>query len=270
MRYVLHELILEPLQLLELLIGQGQVVSPMTGVGVQTGVLDRAGQLVGHDLKAGHILRRKGPCAVALRRERADDDVPGDERQGDLGVGAWNPRSFRRCGFLRRTRYKQVPPVHDATADGGCAVEFESVVSGHPATSLRAGGRTQDGESLLGVQQIDAYVVQAKTLPDQVHSRSEQHPQVEGGNGGAGNLGRSLDLQGIAMERLLQRGADALLLLKDVGFACPEVALQDGSMVVLNLLQAVQRNIIAPMLSAEFAQYLADAQNGIVSDASIA
>ena len=117
------------------------------------------------------------------------------------------------------------------------------MVSRHPATSLRAGSRTQDGESLLGVQQIDADVIEAKTFPDQVYGGSEQHTQVEGADGSPSDLGRGLDLQGIAMEGVLERGADTFLFNQDIGFACPEVTLHDSTMILFNLLQTIHWNV---------------------------
>jgi hypothetical protein len=139
------------------------------------------------------------------------------------------------------------------------------MVSRHPTTSLRTGSRTQDSESLLGVQQINADVIQAKTFPDQIHSSGKQHAQVEGADGCPSDLGRGLDLHGIAMEGVLQRRSDAFLLFEDVVFVGPRITQYNTVMKAHNEVYEI-RSKGTFLLQDTTAQNLPNSQDNLISN----
>jgi hypothetical protein len=56
---------------------------------VQTGIGNGISQLVGHSLEKGNIFVSKSSAFHALNRQRPDDFVPADQREGHLRVGIW-------------------------------------------------------------------------------------------------------------------------------------------------------------------------------------
>ncbi len=133
---------------------------------------------------------------MGLDRHGADHLPAGDKRQGDLGAGQRQVGIFKSDGINPNIERDAGLSIFDAPTDHGRVLHLEPVPGGDHVGPGVPGGSPQNRPFARLVDEKDAYVVIIEVGADQVDDGRQQVFKVENGCCCAGDLRRSLQLDG--------------------------------------------------------------------------
>ncbi len=167
----------------------------------EPGVLDGIGHLGNHRLQDGDVFFTKGPFALALHGEGADDLSSRNQRQRHLGARLRQQGVHKADDLLAYIQSDARPAVSNAASDhrGPTDLQFVLIFQHRPASLT--GTRPQDSPPAglprpfaALIRQEQPHVVIVKPLADQFHHLLFQLDWVQYTAGRLRNLGRRLQL----------------------------------------------------------------------------